>query len=134
MLGAVCYEQPEAAVNVWGFFAVIVACAVGAWLYLRKRVEVVSVDESRRVAMEQARVDAADAFVQRQRTAAQIAAEGEAKAQAERVVVTTGAVEGAGRLAVDLHAQADAVADMVGASPSHRDTDPGMIPPPGPPK
>lgn len=119
--------------TVWGFFAVVVSCLVGAWLYLRRRVEVVSVDESRRVAMEQARVDAADAFVQRQRTSAHIAAEGEAKAQAEKVA-TAGAADTAAHLSGDLQAQADAVASIVGASPPRRNETAPTFPPPGRPK
>jgi hypothetical protein len=116
-------------VTVWGFFAVVVAAIVGAWAYLRRRVEVVSVDGAQREAMDRARSDAADASIQRQRAAAMIAAEGEAKAQASAVVARSTAAEDAVRLAGDLRSQADAVADMIGAAPSRRDTNPGH---PGP--
>ena len=116
--------------TVWGFLAVLAACIVVAVLYLRPR-SVVSADEARRRAMDKAREDAANASAQRQRTAAQIAAEGEAKSQAERVVTTSGAADDAVRLAGDLRTQADAVASLIGAPPSQRNTPMPQEPPPG---
>jgi len=120
----------EVAVTVWGFLAVLVACIVVAVLYLRPR-NVVSDEEARRRAMDKAREDAADASEQRQRTAAQIAAEGEAKSQAERAVSTSGAAEDAVRLAGDLRSQADAVASLIGAPPSQSNTPAPQEPPRG---
>lgn len=116
--------------TVWGFLAVLVACIVVAVLYLRPR-NVVSDEEARRRAMDKAREDAADASEQRQRTAAQIAAEGEAKSQAERAVSTSGAAEDAVRLAGDLRSQADAVASLIGAPPSQSNTPAPQEPPRG---
>ena len=100
--------------TAWGFFAVIVACLAAAWAYLRKRV-VVDVIDDQRAAMEKAREDAAHASAQRSRTAGQIAAQGEPKAQA--AAVATVAHEAADRISGDAHAQASAVADLIGAPP-----------------
>lgn len=116
--------------TVWGFLAVLVVSVAVAVLYLRSR-NVVNVDAERRKALETARTDAADASVQRQRTAAQIAAEGETKAQAERAATNSAAAEDAVRLAGDLRTQADAVASLVGAPPSQRNTPVPQEPPRG---
>ena len=116
--------------TVWGFLAVIVVCLAAAWAYLRKRV-VVDVVDDQRAAMEKAREDAANASAQRSRTAGQIVAQGAPKAQAEQAAVKSGAAEEAVRLAGDLREQADAVAGLVGASPTRRNPTP---PPSAPPE
>lgn len=100
--------------TAWGFLVVIVACLAVAWAYLRKRV-VVDVVEDQRAALERAREDAAAASAQRSRTAGQIAAQGEPKVQAAAVAAV--AHETADRISGDAHAQASAVADLIGAPP-----------------
>ena len=110
---SVCLDgKREVAVTVWGFLAVLVVSVAVAALYLRSR-SVADVDAERRKAQEKARADAADASIQRQRTAAQIAAEGEAKAQSANVTVA--ARETQERLDGDLTAQSASVAEIIGA-------------------
>ena len=106
--------REDVRVTVWGFLAVVVVSLVGAFALLRRRPQA-NLDEARRQAMAQARDDAAAASVERQRTAAEIARQGEAKAQAERIASQAQAQ--ASVLAGDTSAQATAVSDLIGAAP-----------------